>query len=319
MREAIKGRLAFASDRWGGSGALFAWDIWNEIHPAHGGDDPAHFMPFITDISTFLRDREQARYGRAHPQTVSIFGPELINHPATVDPVFRHPDLDFASTHLYEKGTIDNPRDTVAPALSTARLIQAAVREATDLRPVHDSEHGPIHAFKDRHRILPEPFDDEYFRHMQWAHLASGGAGGGMRWPNRHPHVLTVGMRRAQGALARFLPLIDWTSFKRRNISDELDCDDPHLALIGCGDDGQAVIWLLSTGPLAADKRLADREAKPVKLTVPGLKDGSYRTTLFSTEQGEVTGTCTAQAVDRKLTVTVPVARDLALAIAPFS
>ncbi|TIL77742.1 MAG: hypothetical protein E5Y81_12695, partial [Mesorhizobium sp.] len=36
----------------------------------------------------------------------------------------------------------------------------------------------------------------EYFRHLQWAHLAAGGAGGGMRWPNRSPHVLTPGMRR---------------------------------------------------------------------------------------------------------------------------
>ena len=32
-REAIKARLAFAVQRWGGSGALFAWDLWNEIHP----------------------------------------------------------------------------------------------------------------------------------------------------------------------------------------------------------------------------------------------------------------------------------------------
>ena len=35
MRDAIKARLEFATARWGGSGALFAWDIWNEINPAH--------------------------------------------------------------------------------------------------------------------------------------------------------------------------------------------------------------------------------------------------------------------------------------------
>jgi hypothetical protein len=32
-REAIKARLTFAAERWAGSGALFAWDLWNEIHP----------------------------------------------------------------------------------------------------------------------------------------------------------------------------------------------------------------------------------------------------------------------------------------------
>jgi len=40
--------------------------------------------------------------------------------------------------------------------------------------------HGPIHAFKERGRTLDEAFDDEYFRHIQWAHFASGGAGS---WP----------------------------------------------------------------------------------------------------------------------------------------
>ncbi|RYG42795.1 hypothetical protein EON79_18215, partial [bacterium] len=37
VREAVKGRLAFASERWSGSPALFAWDLWNEMHTAHGG------------------------------------------------------------------------------------------------------------------------------------------------------------------------------------------------------------------------------------------------------------------------------------------
>ena len=41
VRGAIKNRLTFAVERWGGSGVLFGWDLWNEIHPAHaeGGAD----------------------------------------------------------------------------------------------------------------------------------------------------------------------------------------------------------------------------------------------------------------------------------------
>jgi len=65
-RAAIKARLAFASDRWGGSPALFAWDLWNEMHPAHGGDDLTVFAPFINDVGPWLRAREIARHGRAH-------------------------------------------------------------------------------------------------------------------------------------------------------------------------------------------------------------------------------------------------------------
>ncbi|TCD04358.1 hypothetical protein EYB45_08745 [Erythrobacteraceae bacterium CFH 75059] len=315
MRAAVKRRLAFATDRWGGSGALFAWDLWNEIHTSKGEDDPAALAPFISDLGTFLRERELRLYGRAHPQTVSIFGPHLIDEPATVDPIFRHPLLDFASTHLYEAGTIDDPRDTVAPALATARLMQAAVEEASDGRPVHDSEHGPIHSFKDRHVTLPEPFDDEMFRHMQWAHLASGGAGGGMRWPNRHPHVLTPGMRRTQRSLAAFLPLIDWTCFRRRNLAARLHCDAADTAAIGCGDAAQAVVWLLRTSGVGPDGRLARREPRPVSVTVPGLAEGRYRVTCFDTEEGVAGPVQEVTTSAGLLRICVPLDRDLALAI----
>lgn len=261
-RAAIKARLGFATERWGKSPALFAWDLWNEMHPAHGGDDPASFEPFIADVSPWLRDLETRLHGRAHLQTVSIFGPELVKHPACAEPIFRHPALDFANTHLYEHGTIDDPKDTVAPALAAGKLMRAAVQEARDGRPVFDSEHGPIHRFKDKKHTLAEPFDDQYFRHIQWAHLASGGAGGGMRWPNRHPHVLTPGMREAQRALSGFLPLIDWTRFHRRNLNQEIAVDVPQVAAFGCGDARQAVVWLLRQRPLDARRHGAGGNAR---------------------------------------------------------
>ena len=141
------------------------------------------------------------RYGRSHPQTVSLFGPELQlrGHMPLQEPIFRHPDLDFASVHVYGSGPVDNPKNTVGAAVVMGRVVRECLAEIHDDRPFFDSEHGPIHAFKDRKTTLDSAFDDEYFRHMQWAHLASGGAGGGMRWPNRHPHALTPGMRRAPG------------------------------------------------------------------------------------------------------------------------
>src|SRR5579875_778871 len=229
-RALIKGRLLFAARRWGGSGALFAWDLWNEIHPAQAEDSASCFEDFISDLSEHVRSLEQKTYGRSHPQTVSMFGPHLVLDARIPDAIFRHPLLDFASTHFYEEGTIDFPENTVDAALAVGRLMRDSIAETPIGRPFFDSEHGPIHTFKDHHRTLPEPFDDEYFRHIQWAHLASGGAGGGLRWPNRSPHILTPGMRRAQAALARFLPLVDWPGFRRRNLSDEITLDDPTIA-----------------------------------------------------------------------------------------
>jgi mannan endo-1,4-beta-mannosidase len=286
-RVAIKARLTFAVERWSGSGALFAWDLWNEMHPAHTGNDPGPFAEVIEDLSTHVRSLEMKLYGRAHPQTVSIFGPVLDRDPGIAEPIFRHPSLDFASTHFYEHGTIDAPRDTVAPAVSTGKLTRLALEQIADERPFFDSEHGPIHTFKDHRKTLLDAFDDEYFRHIQWAHFASGGAGGGMRWPNRNPHILTAGMRRAQQGLAGFLPFIDWTRFRRRNLNQELRVCTPGFASFACGDNNQAVVWLLRSDRIGRGGML-DQKAEPVapRIGIPGLSPGSYQVTAWDTRSG---------------------------------
>jgi hypothetical protein len=76
-RRAIKNGMDFAINRWGRSGALFAWDLWNEIHPAHAGNSAEVFDGFIGDMATFVRTAEQKRYGRSHPLTVSVFYPHM--------------------------------------------------------------------------------------------------------------------------------------------------------------------------------------------------------------------------------------------------
>jgi mannan endo-1,4-beta-mannosidase len=286
-REAVKARLAFATERWGASGALFGWDLWNEFHPAHGDEQPEAMREFVSEVSAFLRDLEQRLHGRAHPQTLSVFGPELLRSPWLGEVVFQHPSLDFANSHFYETGTIDHPRNTVDPAVSVGRLVRDALAATPDARPFFDSEHGPIHTFKDRHRTLAAPFDDEYFRHIQWAHLASGAAGGGMRWPNRHPHTLTPGMRAAQRALSDFLPLVDWPSFRRRNVSDAVAIHGAPLTAFACADARQAIVYLLRTDTVARDGTLR-RDAAPISPTVhvPGLAAGRYRVTRWSTTLG---------------------------------
>ncbi len=316
-REALKARLAFATERWGASGAIFAWDLWNEIHPAHAGGDPGAFAPFIADVGGFLRDLEVRRHGRAHLQCVSIYGPELVAHPATVDPVFRHPALDFASSHFYEHGTIDDPRDTVAPAVSVGRLTREALAHVADMRPFLDSEHGPIHRFKDKHRTLPEDFDDEYFRHIAWAHLASGGAGGGMRWPNRSPHVLTPGMRRAQRVMAGFLPLMDWSRFRRVNLNEEVRTEGEAVAAFACGDGERAVAYLLRRA-LRPDGRVDGSGGGRVTLRIPGMAPGPRRAVLWNTVEGREAGRLEAVAgPDGWLALDLPLGADIAVAVGP--
>ena len=289
-RAALKARLDFAVRRWGGSGALFAWDLWNEIHPANAEGSAECFGEVIHDLSTHVRRLEQELYGRSHPQTVSMYGPELRwqAHLNMNDPIFRHPDLDFATIHIYKERSIDDPRDTVAPALAMGEIVRECLAETPVGRPFLDTEHGPIHSFKDRRITLPEPFDDEYFRHMAWAHLASGGVGGGMRWPNRSPHVLTPGMRVAQRHMTAFLPLIDWTRFRRSNWNHVVKA--PGFHVFACGDGEQAIIWLLRKDGCGKDGRIrADLAPGPVEVRVPGIT-AACEVTEFDTARGETVG-----------------------------
>ena len=317
MRDAIKARLEFATTRWGGSGALFAWDIWNEINPAHAQDSTAVFADFVGDISGFLRATEIKVHGRAHPQAMSTYGMPSDFDAGMVEAIYHQPGLDFSSVHFYERPALDNPKNTIDSALLVGAMTREALSEIRDNRPFFDSEHGPIHAFKDKKKTLSEAFDDEYFRHFQWAHFASGAVGGGMRWPNRHPHVLTYGMRAAQKSLADFLPLINWNSFNRRNLNCEVETESDNCAVFACGDENQAVIWLLRldvTGKNGMLKQAATPTA--LNLKVPNLKRGNYRVTAWDTLRGVRVAAFTAESDGETLRSQTPAfAGDLALAI----
>ena len=317
-RAAIKRRLEFATSRWGGSGTLFAWDIWNEIHPAWANNSSEPMYEFIEDLSTFLRHTEERLYGRSHPQTVSIFGPLICTDRRAAAIVLKHPCLDFASTHFYEEGTIDDPQNTVDAAVSTGAIMRSMLSQMPPKRPFFDSESGPIHTYKDHHRTLPESFDDEYFRHMQWAHLASGGAGGGMRWPNRKPHILTNGMHKAQSSLRTFVDSVDWGRFERSNWNAEAHVSDPSVKLFACGDGRQAIIWLFRGDSLGSDGKLRT-DAAPLSpvVSLPCMAAGCYIVTAWDTDKGaEVANFVVHHPVDGPMNLqSPPLARDLAFAI----
>ncbi len=317
MRDAMKARLEFATARWGGSGALFAWDIWNEVNPVHAQNSTEPFWEFVSDISDFLRATEMRLHGRAHPQTMSTYGMPSDFDAGMTAAIYHHPGLDFASVHFYERPAIDNPKNTVDSAVLVGAMTREALGEIRDNRPFFDSEHGPIHTFKDKKKTLSEAFDDEYFRHFQWAHFASGAVGGGMRWPNRHPHVLTYGMRAAQKSLADFLPLINWNDFKRRNLNCEIEIDPQNCTVCACGDENQAVVWLLRLD-ITGKNGLLQPAATPtvLNLKVPGLARGNYRVTAWNTTQGVPVAAFEAASDGEVLQLeTPPFAHDLALAI----
>jgi hypothetical protein len=97
---------------------------------------------FLHNVSQHLRAVETRCFGRVHLRTVSVFGPILTAHPGLGDLVFRHPDLDFATSHFYDAATINRPRnalDLLAAGFSKSyRGIERRVHcETGGAHPVH--------------------------------------------------------------------------------------------------------------------------------------------------------------------------------------
>jgi mannan endo-1,4-beta-mannosidase len=138
-----------------------------------------------------------------------------------------------------------------------------------------------------------------------------------MRWPNRHPHTLTHGMRRAQKAMANFVGTMDWTRFARRNLP--LGVTGPFHAF-ACGDEHQALVWLLRHDSIGKDGLLR-RDVEPVRatFTVSGLADGTYRISSWDTEAGTPAEAFTVEAQGGQLDLTTaPILTDRAFAITRY-
>ncbi len=319
--EAQKRRIRFFVDRWGGSPALFGYDLFNELFPGWGGS-PLDQHRWVAELAAFTKACELERWGRRHLITVSPFGGIPTEEYREI--FFQHPELDFVSPHIYAFGSIDNPENTIDCALTVREAVRFGLAQMAEPRPYLDSENGPIHLFLDHGRCLPEAFDDEYFHNMSWAHLASGGAGGGMRWPFRHPHCLTPGMHVAQRAMSRFVSALDWASFEAgavalglavvpRGAVNSYGSRPLPVIPFGCADRRQALVWLLR------DLRVLAAEAllPPAELRLEGLAPGLYRAAFWNTYVGVEMGEhlFSIPGGGEALVPLPPLKRDLAIAI----
>ncbi len=258
---AQKRRLGFMVDRWGGSAAILAWELMNEIE-LWWGTTPREITDWISEMASFVRERELKRYGRAHLLTASLATP--YPSPELVAAVLAHPDLDFATTHQYAGPAVNAPVNTVDAAHAVALATTYAKTQLPDDRPYLDTESGPIDAW-----IADGEFDAEYYHNMSWAHLASGGAGQGLRWPYRNPHVLSDEMHAVQAAMARFVKAFDWRGFAPRPVDRyaEVRVGErllEHISVYGVGDDRRVLLWLLNTAPASCGPVSAVEGAKLV-------------------------------------------------------
>ena len=146
-----------------------------------------------------------------------------------------------------------------------------------------------------------------------WAHLASGGAGSGMRWPARHPHLLTPGMLRSLSGMAQFARLLDWNRFTPGSAALEATVPNQDFLVFGCRDAHQAVLWLRRD---TRGKKKAERFNTPLPMELHRLRPGPYRATPWDTERNEAMAPQIADAdTQGTLRLLLPPGREMALAV----
>ena len=85
--------------------------------------------------------------------------------------------------------------------------------------------------------------------------------------------------------------MIDWTRFRRRNLNFEVDVEGRGCVGFACGDEAQAVVWLLRVDRLDRKGRVrADAEPVAATVAIPGLGAGRYRVTPWDTVEGQCLG-----------------------------
>ena len=199
--EAEKKRLKFMIDRWGNTGTIFAWELLNESDYWWGAS-PEQVMTWAKEMGDFVREYEKGKWGRNHLIAISTGSP--VPEGGWGDLAYRMPGMDLATTHLYLDAA-NAPDEPIGPAVAIRKGVKFALAQIKDNRPYMDGENGPINRW-----IADQKLDDEVFHNMSWAHMASGGAGSGLRWPYRNPHHLSDGMYHTLSLMSKFAKDAPW-------------------------------------------------------------------------------------------------------------
>lgn len=265
--EAQKKRWKFIIDRWGNTGTIFAWELMNECD-LWWEASPEQLTAWASEMGDYVRKYEKQKWGRSHLTTISIA--KAMPEDGFADVAFRQPGVDIANNHLYI-GAANAPDEPIGPALAIRLGVNRALSNITDNRPYIDTEDGPINRW-----IEDGQLDNAVFHNMIWAHLATGGAGSGMRWPYRNPHHLSEGMYQELKLMSKFAKDVPWD--KLTGAKSPIKVTAPN-GWIECstGASRGALIWVTSAKPSAGTISITWPDApKSVKYKCYDTKTGEW-------------------------------------------
>lgn len=322
-----KERIKFLIDRYGNSDRIFAWDFMNELNIWWDSSE-AEELEFTNQLTSWLTQYERETWGKNHLVCISTAGPE---HSGDLGyAVYQHPNVDFPTTHFYYgEGTppwpaqpsVANPEtapgsgvyDGIIAPVQVNTGIRYALSQipADDPRPFLDSESGPITYVgggsstpSETPQTLPLAFDNMYHHNMIWAHLASGGAGSGLRWPMRFPlHTMSDGMLDNLQAMNRIGKNIRWATFNSENIDTQISVSNTggHDVIdMGCSDGITALVFIIQ------DTRSTTGVISGASLQVSGMQAGDYDVLVFDSYTGDLLSQTTQTAAAGTVTTPLP-------------
>ena len=292
VRKQEKARLKYMIDRWGNTGDVFAWELLNEADNWWGAS-AAQLDDWTHDMAQFVQSYEHQKWGRNHLVNVSFM--ESMPKGDLGRLAYDSPDLDYASTHLYI-GASRDPKDSIGPALTEVEGVTYSLGRLVDTRPYIDTENGPIDRW-----IEDASFDDNVFLGMIWAHMASGAAGSGFRWPYRHPHHLTEGMLQHLKQMSVFAEVVPWHELSGSFVP--LSISSTNGSATACfGTERVAILWSTAKGQYSLQWPRG-----PAKV----------RCRVFDTRMGVWTGDSITERVNGRYVINQPII-DSAILLTPL-
>ena len=290
---AVKRRFAFVVERWGGSGAIFAWDLWNELGHDHGvaseAIDAGPGRPARRDRLRALAPRPGHR------------APALRQDPPPDGQPLRgrargaagRPDLPPSRPRFRDHPRLRAGRHRCADEHGRRRRRHGAMGAP---RPARDPRRPAVHRQRDRADPHLQGPGDHAARSCSTS--TTSATCRGPTWPAEGPAGACAGRTASALADARHAPragrdgrirpadrLAELRLAQRLGL---LVVGPEELLAYACSDGRQAVIWVLrGQGNLGPDGDLAFRPLlREPGSKLPSMEPGTYAVDFVETWNG---------------------------------
>ena len=299
-KKAFKSLLTYAADRWGGSEAVFGWELFNEVDIA-GLDLPIGFYDWHKEMAKHLRKADRGRH--------------LISESFGTLPGNKWIDgmdkFDFTSTHNYARTS----RGPQSPDVAKSNAYWSKTKVEWYHKPSLIGEFGCDDTKKGA---------DSNFRHNLhaglWSPFFAGGAGTGMCWfwdgASMDDDFSREWFLTEFRAFKKFTSYVDGAIGEGRELGDlkirnvgvkVLDNEKGDVESIGsvAGDSELSFAWFHDSND-TCESETPTKEFKGKKVWFSLLADGKYNVAWIDTKTGEVVKEEKEKGSKGGLTVTVP-------------